>query len=123
MLGRLNRAYGTNALYVHLQRDPEAAAQSYAKRAERGIIFAYRTEILMRAPRLSKEVEMIEFSRDYVETVTENIINFLSDKPHQMSFCMENAAVDFPVFWDRTGAQGDFAAALLEWSVRHNASP
>ena len=122
LLGRLQRAYGDAAHYVHLVRDPEAVAQSYARRAGYGIVRAYRTDILMRAPRKNPEAADIDFARDYVDTVTENIRVFLAGKPLAMTFRLETAAADFARFWDWIGAEGDRAAALAEWRVRHNAS-
>jgi len=107
---------------VHLIRDPEAVAQSYARRAGYGIVRAYRTDILMRAPLKNPEAADIDFARDYVDTVTENIRVFLAGKPRTMTVRLETAATDFSRFWDWIGAEGDRAAALAEWRVRHNAS-
>lgn len=122
LLGRLNRIYGRDALYVHLQRDPEEVARSFERRAHKGIMLAYRTDILQRAVNRNRQTPMIEFCRDYVETVTTNLQDFLADKPHQMSFRLETGKADFATFWDRIGAQGDAAAAIAEWDKRHNAS-
>ena len=122
LLGRLDRTYGIEPLYVHLTRDPEEVAKSYLKRANHGIIFAYRTEILMRAQRLNAENPLLEFCRDYVSTVTENIQHFLRDKPHTMSVRLENAKEDFQIFWEAIGAEGNLEAALSEWDIRYNNS-
>lgn len=34
---------------------------------------------------------------------------------------LEHAREDWPAFWGRIGAEGDYQASLNEWSVRHNA--
>ena len=60
--------------------------------------------------------------RFYVQTVTANIEGFLEDKPHQQTVWLEEAQVWFPAFWERIGGEGDLAAALGEFSIRHNAS-
>ena len=123
LLGRLERAFGERADYVHLIRDPEATAQSFARRADRGILLAYRTHILMGAPRRNRSATALDFCRDYVDSVTENIRAFLRDKPRWMEMRLETAEADFQRFWDWIGAEGDPEAALAEWSIRHNASP
>lgn len=122
LLGRLDATWGTRPLYVHLRRDAEETAQSFAKRANHGILLAYRTAILMGAAKRNKSTEMIDFCRDYVHTVEQNIALFLRDKPQVMQVTLENAQTDFPNFWDRIGAEGDLNAAMAEWTVKHNAS-
>lgn len=122
LLGRLETTWGKQPLYVHLKRDPEATAQSFAKRAHRGILHAYRTTILMGAGKLNKSTEIIDFCRDYVQTVEENIALFLRDKPNVAHVTLETAQADFTDFWDRIGAEGNLDAALQEWDVKHNAS-
>ncbi|MFN3524975.1 MAG: hypothetical protein ACK4YU_02700 [Paracoccus sp. (in: a-proteobacteria)] len=122
LLGRLDRSYGQNALYVHLRRDPEEVARSFERRADKGIMLAYRTDILQRAASRNRQTPMIEFCRDYVETVTTNLQDFLADKPHQMNVWLETGKADFAYFWDQIGAEGDMEAALAEWDSRHNAS-
>ena len=123
LLARLDNSYGDTARYVHLIRDREATAQSMLKRADVGITLAYRSEILLRAPRLSRNTPTIEFCRDLVDTVTENIRHFLRDKSQVMTVELENAEADFSRFWDWIGSSGDRDAALAEWRIRHNASP
>ena len=46
-LGRLDREYGDNAFYVHLQREAEATRQSFARRSQYGIMRAYREGIYL----------------------------------------------------------------------------
>lgn len=121
-LGRLEARFGDNAAYVHLWRDPEAAAQSWAQRANQGIIHAYRFGIMSRARTLNKKAEVIDFCRDYVDTVTTNIRAFLSDKSTVMTMQLETISADFDRFVDWSGAEGDLVAARAELEVRHNAT-
>ncbi len=121
-LGRLDRTFGDNAAYVHLIRDPEQVARSYARRANQGILRAYRTTIVSRAARRNPQAKIIDFSRDYVDTVTENIAAFLRDKTHVMVIQLETLAPDFDRFIDWIGATGDLDAARHELTILHNAS-
>lgn len=123
LLGRLDRHYGDRAAYVHLTRDPEEVAQSFAKRAGQGILRAYRTDILMKSGVRAKGTPLIDFCRDYVETVTENIRLFLKDKTHVMDMALETMGEDFDRFIGWTGATGDLGAARAALAERHNASP
>jgi len=118
-LGRLERRWGKEAFYVHLTRDAEATARSFTERYSRGIMLAYRTAIL---PRLPREADPLAVARDYCETVNRNIESFLADKPHAMRIDLETAERDFPAFWGRIGAEGDLAAAVAEFGVKHNAT-
>lgn len=122
LLGRVEAVWGDRPLYVHLTRDPDAVARSFLDRADRGILLAYRTEILLGAPRRNKTSSLLDFCHDYVETVTANIRHFLRDKPHVAHVALETAEVDFARLWDRIGAAGDKAADCAEWQVRHNAT-
>lgn len=119
-LGKLDRAYGDNARYVHLTRDPEAVARSWTEVRDwiGSLPSAYRDGIL-KATRASFR----DTCRDQVDTVNENIRHFLKDKSHTLSFALENAAEDWPRFWQWIGAEGNYEASLAEWSVRHNATP
>lgn len=118
-LGRLDRSYGVNAVYVHLRRDNEATAMSFVRRYSGGIIRAYRKTMLMGLPRGS---EAMDVARDYCDTVNSNIELFLRDKPRKMDFSLEHARRDFPKFWQMIGAQGDLEAALAEFDNLYNAS-
>ncbi|WP_395694230.1 hypothetical protein [Nocardioides sp.] len=124
-LGGLGRAYrDRDVLYVHLRRDPEAVAQSFLKRWDStfrpSIIRAFGHGIVQRV-RDWPEERRIDVCRHYVDTVTVNIEEFLRDRP-SMSVELETVAADFGRFLDRIGAEGDRAAALAEWGVRHNSS-
>lgn len=122
VLGRLERVYGDNAFYVHLTRDTMATARSFLKRFDSGIMQAYRSSILMGAPKKSANIDPLDFCVDYCETVNSNIEAFLRNKTYKMSFALERASSDFSEFWRLIGAQGDIDAALAQWEIRHNAS-
>ena len=122
LLGRLDRYWGDDAGYVHLTRDAEAVAQSFAKRAGQGILKAYRQDILMKAPKRAANTPLIDFCRDYVDTVTRNIELFLRDKTHVMAMTLETMEADFDRFCGWIGAEGDLTAARGELTERHNAS-
>lgn len=119
LLGRLDRAYGEAAWYVHLQREPEAAAASFARRAGFGIMKAYREGILLDG---EPGQDALALAHDYLATVAANIALFLRDKPQVMAFRLEHAEDDFRRFWHWIGARGDLDAALAEWRTRYNAS-
>lgn len=119
-LGKLDRYYGDDAIYIHLKRDHAATASSYAKRLfPGGIIPAYRQGILQFLP---DEVPIMSVCLDYYETVNSNIELFLKDKSRKMDFALENASEDFARFWNLIEAQGDLAAALAEFDIAYNAS-
>lgn len=121
-LGRLDAAWGDRAAYVHLSRDAEAVAASFAARAHQGILKAYRQDLLARARVRARGVPMIEFCRDYVDTVTRNIELFLRDKPHVLLMRLETMEADFDRLVDWIGAEGDLEAARAELGVVHNST-
>jgi hypothetical protein len=119
LLGRLDRHYGDRALYVHLQRDPEAVIRSFARRRDFGILRAYHEGILLGS---DPALPAVELATDYLETVQANIALFLRDKPHSLQVRLEHWQQDFPCFWQAIGASGDLDAALQEFCVQHNSS-
>jgi len=119
LLGRLEEAFGANAFYVHLRRDRDAVAKSFAARADKGIMAAYRNAILMPKDRVVRS--NIDLAYDYIDTVDSNIAMFLRDKQF-MRFDLEHARRDFSDFWERVGAEGDFERCLEEFSQNHNAT-
>ena len=118
-LGRLDRSYGPDALYVHLRRDDEATARSFVRRISGGIIRAYRKTMLMG---LADNSDALAVARDYCDTVNSNIELFLRDKPRKLDFSLENAQRDFRKFWETIRAEGDLEAALSEFEKKYNAS-
>lgn len=120
MLGRLGAAFADkDTLWVHLFRDEEETAQSFAKRFGRGIIRAYAKDIV---PSSKRHAVPIDVCRDYCRTVTANIEAFVAGRPHVLTVRLETVGSDFDDFLARVGAEGDLTAARAEWAVRHNAS-
>jgi hypothetical protein len=118
-LGRLDQKYGDDAFYVHLSREREATAISFARRTDFGIMQAYRDGIMLE---LQGNPSPQKMALDYLDTIDANIELFLKDKSQKMDFKLENSKDDFKAFWQRIGAEGDLDAALAEWDTRHNAS-
>lgn len=119
-LGGLDAAYGDDAYYVHLTRDPDAVAKSFAGRwkSVASLAVAYRNGLLMGA-----QLSLEESSRDMVATITANIALFLRGKRNVMRMQLETMDEDFPRFLDWIGAEGDRGAAIGEWSRVHNPTP
>ncbi len=118
LMGRLDKTYGKNAFYVHLKRNDNATAESFANRYQHGIIKAYRETILLGC---TGDCDLLALSLDYCDTANSNIVLFLNDKPNMMNFSLESAKKDFPVFWHRIGAEGDLDSALCEFDTPYNA--
>jgi hypothetical protein len=118
-LGRLDRHYGKNAIYVHLKRSDRDVAKSLVQRAG-GIFAVYKNDILLGLPQDSNPLEV---ALDYCNTVNSNIELFLKDKPNWLSFSLENAQEDFQKFWHFIGAEGNIEAAISEFDISYNATP
>lgn len=122
MLGRLEAAYGPKAAYIHLTRDPESVARSYAARAAYGIMRAYAQGIVFPSADAAAPRPVLDDARDMVATVTANIDAFLVSKPHVMRLTTEALTRDLPALWDWAGMSGRLDLALQECSIRHNES-
>jgi len=118
-LGRLDDAYGDNAVYVHLTRSVGDTAHSLEKRTGFGIMKAYREGIMMLE---DAEISSHQLALDYIYTVERNIALFLKDKTRTLAFRLEHARHDFRVFWGLIRAEGNLESALKEWDMAHNAS-
>lgn len=118
-LGRLEQAYGSDPYFVHLTREKSEVARSYAARMNNpsSIGSGHKTSILMDAP-----YDDLDICLDVTETMLANIEQFLRDKPNVMKVSLESIEDDFSRFWDWIGADGDKAAALLEWKTLYNDS-
>lgn len=116
-LGRLDEKYGDNAVYVHLYRDRDGVANSYAKLTHSPMVRAYRSGIVINCLRQYTNVDVM---RDYYDTVNANIRLFLKAKTKTIDFDLASPQKPFEEFWNMIGAQGDFEAAASEWSVHHN---
>lgn len=120
--GRLDRVWGDRAAYVHLTRDPEQVARSFTLRANQGIIRGYKQDILARSRNLGWKTPLIDYCRDYVDTVTANITHYLRDKQHVMEMTLETMPDDFEQLCGWIGADGNLDAARAELAVVHNAT-
>ncbi|MEN8180710.1 MAG: hypothetical protein ABFS39_19105 [Pseudomonadota bacterium] len=118
LLGRLEQQFGNDAFYVHLTRDPAASANSFVRRADFGIMKAYREGILLGGAQQTAQ----DIAFDYLDTVDSNIALFLKDKANRMDFRLETAETDFTRFWQKIGAEGNLEKALAEWQTRYNAT-
>jgi hypothetical protein len=119
-LGRLDAAYGARAYYVHLTRNLDACAQSWAAESPYWMgspATAFRHAFLM----MTRE-PYLDTCREFVITANENIRVFLKDKPNRMNFALETAQSDWPRFWRWIGAAGDYEASIAEWGVHYNAT-
>ena len=123
LLGRLEHHFGDDAFYVHLTRDPEQVANSYANRVhfKGSIMRAYKDAILLRGKNWKRDCTPEEYALDYVQSVTQNIKSFLSNKSNQIHIDIASAQDNFLEFADRIGANGNLDAALDEFNTRHNA--
>jgi hypothetical protein len=108
LLGRLDRAYGDIAFYVHLSRNVEETAASFVKRYERRIIRAYRGDGVIMG--LGEDVEPMAVALDYCDTVNSNIRGFLKTKTKTMDFRFEKGKEDIAVLCERIGAEVDIRA-------------
>ena len=120
LLGRLDRAYGDDAYYVHLTRDVRKVAASFVKRYQQGIIKAYRGDgIILGVP---EDSDPTRVALDDCDTVDSNIRALLKDKSHRMDFRLEQWQNDFAAFGTWIGADLDLEAAMAEFRIRHNES-
>lgn len=120
LLGRLDKAYGDNAYYVHLTRDLGKTCESLVKRINQGIMRAYKTPgILLK---MDKSTDPYKIAEDFCLTVNENIKHFLKDKSNKMNFSLENAKPDFKQFCNNIKADVNIDLALSEFDIKHNAS-
>ena len=119
VLGRLDHQYADKAIYVHLSRNKPQTIASFSKRADYGIMKAYKEGVLLGGESNQTNQQIAE---DYIDTVESNIEFFLKDKTHKMNFSLDNAKYDFEAFWKLISAEGDLNAALGEWDISYNAS-
>lgn len=120
-LGTLDRLYGDDPVYVHLTRDPEETAVSYAARftASASIVKAFGYGVL----RTDGDYDPLEVSRLVVATVNNNIALFLRDKTKVVHVSLPDLRPGFDEMCERLGAEGDMDAAYAELQRRHNKRP
>ncbi len=115
--GRMEAAYGDDAFYVHLRRDPAATAASMARRWSKPAMRSYRNGILWD---IDPNTDRVVLAADLVDTLETNIRYYLRDKSKVMTIEIETAKGTFPQFWERIGAEGDLAAAVAEFEAKHH---
>ncbi len=122
-LAELHKHFPEDVLYVHLKRDKNATAKSFSKRFFRpkSMIDAYAEGLKMNPPELLTQDERLLICKDYVETVTTNIEDFIKDKPH-ITVQLEDISNDFELFWNKIDAKGDFSSAIESFGKKHNTS-
>lgn len=121
-LGPLGERFGDDPVYVHLTRDRDAVIDSFRER-HRGrisILRAFGMGIISRRDPYS-DAEWVEVAATYVDTVTANVQAFLAGRPRVVDMTVEDPLPGFARVWEMAEAQGDYAAAVAEWGVRHNA--
>lgn len=119
-LGSLDKLYGDDPVYVHLTRDPEAVAESWSVRHNRGGQMLTWLDVVLYRPERNREASL-PGARLMVETVTDNIALFLRDKTKVIRLDIDNPHEPFDQLWDMIGATGDRDAAHADLRVRHNA--
>ncbi|WP_017602341.1 hypothetical protein [Nocardiopsis lucentensis] len=122
-LGELEDRFGDDAVYVHLARDPDAVAASYARRfhIRAGIMPAYASGIVRgKLPKTDRG--RLLGARRYVDTVTANIHAFMAHKTTTCVIDIDDPVPGFRRLWGLLWAEGDIDAALAALKERHNAS-
>lgn len=129
--GLLDRKFPA-ARYVHLTRDPEAVAQSLARREQKPfqIMSGWRSAVRMGwFPHRDEDPErpFLDDCREYVAALNSLIEVFCrsprADGDHRdwIPVRIEQPA-DFDRFWAWAGCQGDLSAARSRFRERYNAS-
>jgi hypothetical protein len=124
-LADLGSRFASDALFVHLRRDPAEVAESLVRRWDNGhranIVRAFAEAVVPHRHEPPAE-ERPALARFYVDTVRANIEAFLTTVPYSMTIDLEAAKDQLPEFWYRLGAEGDLDAATSEFDRRYNAS-
>lgn len=122
-LGTMDKNFGDEAIYVHLQRDKEKTTNSFTRRfgPPGSIINAFTEGVKHRRTEELSSEDRRQLAVDYIDTITDNIEFFLRSKSRKMDFHIEQYEADFRKFWNLIGAEGDFDSALMEFSKVHNA--
>ena len=80
----------------------------------------YASSLLFRRVNELTEDEKLSICRDYVQTVEDNIIDFLRDKSKQITIDISEADKKFPLFWEAIGAEGNLNAAIGQFQISLN---
>lgn len=121
-LGSLDRIFGNAPLYVHLTRDPEQTAESYAARfrGKASIVRAFGQGVIQRGQPPATDAERLAVSRLCIATVNDNIRAFLKDKSSVIEVDLSDLRPGFDAMWDLLGCEGDQEAAHAELGRRYN---
>lgn len=117
-LGTLDRLFDhETTLWVHLTRNPDLVAASWAARDRPGSQRVTWTDVaLFRVARPDPQAT----ARLMVDTVTDNIRLFLRGKPHTLHIPIEDPHAPFDQLWETVGAAGDRQAAHRTLDEVHN---
>lgn len=142
LLGSLAQRFSdTETLYVHLVRDSEDVARSWAARVpdsepwllwarnELGLLikrryrisfgYAIAHQFIGNGRKLGPD-GVLQACRSYVRMVNDSIEEFARHHP-TVRLHVEDPDSGLGEIWMRAGVQGDFTAALGEYQTRHNA--
>lgn len=119
-LGSLYKAYGDDAVYVHLARESKKVAESYSERfgVAGGIMTGFGSGILFR--RNTKVNERTTVAQLYTKTVNDNIDQFLQERKKTVRIRIEAPHEGFEELWHLIGARGDKVAAHAELDRLYN---
>lgn len=121
-LGTLDQRFGKDAYYVHLTRDKQKVVDSFKHRwnNQGSIIKSFTEGILMQGYKKITEEKEDQIIHDYVDTVNNNIIAFLKDKPNKIDIQLETIKEDFLRFFSVINAEGDAEAAIKTFLLPTN---
>ena len=124
-LGSLHKKYkNKDVFYVHLKRNYKKVANSFLKRWEipnkLSIIRAFANGIIMEGKDYNDK-EKQQISDFFVETVNNNIEEFIKDKNH-MTVNLQDNGKTFKEFLQIIEATGNIDDSLKIWRNVHNAS-
>ena len=118
-LGALHKRFGADTFYLHLTRNKADVIESFVRRGIGLLAHWWGCGVLYSDVVDSRN--FIGVMDDYVETVTANIEEFISDKP-SMTGSIETSIEWFPEFCHKIGARFNKAGALNELRKCHNAT-
>lgn len=122
--GLLDERYGDRAVYVHLTRDAELTAASYARRynVRAGIAPAFASGVIRQTRQPTNDRQRYAAARLMVDVVRANVELFLRDKSKVVRVDIDDPHDGFTRMVTLLGADGDLDAAHRELNVRHNQS-
>lgn len=123
-LGTLDKKYGKEAFYIHLTRDKQKVVDSFKNRwtNQGSIMKAFSEGILMQGQKNKSSQEQIQIISSYYDTVNDNIVSFLKDKPNKMDIRLETINEDFRRFCEVINAEGNIDLAISTFAIPTNTS-